>query len=59
MWGKVAEETEGPKNEAQMVTMTTLLGAPTKHHHPENQTKPEGGEGWEQNGRNIFTRTAM
>lgn len=41
-------ETEGPEDQAQTVTMTTLLGAPTRHHHPENQTQPEGGEGCEQ-----------
>lgn len=48
--GKVAGETEGPENQAQMVTITTLSGAPTRQHHPQNQIQPEGGEGWEQNG---------
>ena len=48
--GKSGWRNWGAWNQAQMVTITTLSGAPTRQHHPENQTQPEGGEGWEQNG---------
>ena len=34
--GKVPDETKGSRKRAQMVTMTTLWAAPTKHWHIEN-----------------------